>query len=78
NVRKNSGGIDQSSLNDFFKNHSEKQDNLNIVPLLCCPISKGDLTLTQDKNYLVSATAGRKFPIINKIPLLISSQSEPI
>lgn len=77
-VRKNSGSIDQSSLNDFLKNHSEKQDNLNIVPLLCCPISKGNLTLSQDANYLVSATAGRKYPIINKIPLLISSQSEPL
>ena len=78
NVQKNSGSIDQFSVGKFLNNHSGKQDNLNILPLLCCPLTKADLILSEDANYLHSPAAGRKYPVINKIPLLISSQSEPL
>lgn len=77
-AKKNSGTLDDVSTNAFLQNHYSGQDNLNIIPLLCCPITKTGLQLSEDGNYLLSSAAQRKFPVINRIPILVQSQSEPL
>lgn len=49
--------------------------NLDIVPLLACPLSKGPLSLSPSSDFLISERAGVKYPVIDEIPILIASQA---
>lgn len=71
-----SSGINDK-INEFQKLRSMNQlDNLAILPLLQCPISKTSLILNSDRTYLLSPEAQRKYPIVEDIPILIASESE--
>lgn len=64
---------------DFEALHSNQEfNNLNILPLLQCPISGGSLYLSQSGDALISEKAKVKFPVIDKIPILISSEAIPL
>ncbi len=63
-------------VSEFMQLH--KQDatnNLNIIGLLRCPISGGDLVLDTSKTKLVSKIADVYYPVINNIPVLIRSEA---
>lgn len=63
----------------FLKAHSEDPtNNLNLIHLLQCPVSGGELTLSQDQKSLVSLKAGISYPVINHIPILIASEAKPL
>lgn len=79
---KNSGGP-VNSENDFVKDflnahRLNPSDNLNIVHLLRCPASGGRLTLSDDKQKLVSAQANITYPVINNIPVMLPGESSPL
>lgn len=64
------------AIDRFLEGHSARNyDNLNIVPMLQCPISRGDLVLSEDRCFLISAKAGMKYPVVNGIPILIRSEA---
>lgn len=50
-------------------------NNLNIVPLLVCPLSGGSLSVSPSADFLISEKAKVKYPVIDQIPILISSQA---
>jgi ubiquinone/menaquinone biosynthesis C-methylase UbiE/uncharacterized protein YbaR (Trm112 family) len=58
----------------FLKAHSQN-DNLSIVHLLRCPFTGGSITITNDRKYLLSEKAGKKFPIIDDIPVLLKHKA---
>ncbi len=63
-------------LPTFFKAHAADPGNpLNVFHLLACPITNGDLVLSEDGQFLISAKAQRKFPVIEQTPILVESQS---
>jgi len=53
-------------------------DNLNVWPLLSCPVSGGDLILNDSKNALISSKAQLSYPIVSGIPILISSEASSL
>lgn len=68
-------GIKNNNLQDFYKAHlHDPTDNLNIVHLLQCPISGKSLTLTSDRNYIITNDGSIKYPVIDGIPILIRSE----
>lgn len=68
--------ISKRALMDFRELNEKKEfSNLNIVPLLHCPISKGALYRSQGGDFLISDKAGVKFPVYNDIPILINSEA---
>lgn len=52
-----------------------KVNNLDLVPLLCCPIHKEPLTLSDSREFLVAEKARIKYPVIDDIPILIASEA---
>ncbi len=66
----------QNSLSLFNASHSlDPENNLNIIHILRCPVSGGELTLSDNKHSLISLNAGIQFPIINNIPVVIPSEA---
>jgi SAM-dependent methyltransferase/uncharacterized protein YbaR (Trm112 family) len=72
--KKKVGGEENDDiLADFIGQHRQNPfHNLNIIPLLACPLTGGTLVLSPDKKWLISEKAGRKFPIVNDTPVLTS------
>ena len=67
------------SINEFFNNvKSNKNDNLNIVPLLKCPKYGGTLIVNKNRTRIESKEAGIYYPVIDDIPILIDSESNPL
>jgi len=67
------------SVNAFMNLH--KQDpanNLNIVSLIRCPISGGELILDESKKKLISKLANVYYPVINNIPVLVKAEAVKI
>jgi uncharacterized protein YbaR (Trm112 family)/SAM-dependent methyltransferase len=50
-------------------------DNLAILPLLQCPLTQTLLEHDKKGNRLISRAAGKAYPIIDEIPILIPSQA---
>jgi uncharacterized protein YbaR (Trm112 family) len=48
------------------------------MDLLTCPISGGQLTVSADRKKLISGEAGIYYPVINDIPILITSEAHPL
>jgi len=72
---KEDSGIRNSSLLDFYKAHLQNPaDNLNIVYLLQCPLSGNSLSLSDDKNFVITSDGRIKYPIVDGIPILIRSE----
>ncbi len=63
----------------FLDQHKlDPANNLNIVSLLRCPISGGELTLDATKQKLVSRSAGVFYPVINNIPVMIIAEANKL
>lgn len=68
-----------SSLDSFFQaHHSDNWSNLSLIDLLCCPITKGPLILSEDRKRLISDKAGVSYPIEEDIPILIDEAASPL
>jgi ubiquinone/menaquinone biosynthesis C-methylase UbiE/uncharacterized protein YbaR (Trm112 family) len=66
-------------LSAFLAAHQlNPADNLNIVHLLQCPASHTALRLSEDRAELISREAGLAYPIVNQIPILISSEAKTL
>jgi len=64
------------SLESFLQTHHHSEfDNLNIVPLLQCPISGGELKISPDRTQLISPSAGVYYDVIDNIPILVASEA---
>jgi SAM-dependent methyltransferase len=55
-----------ASMQNFLSAHKRGYNNLNIVHLMQCPYTGGELVLHD--NYLISPKAGVKFPILQNVP----------
>jgi uncharacterized protein YbaR (Trm112 family)/SAM-dependent methyltransferase len=53
-------------------------NNLDIVPLLCCPVSGSSLVHDKDQNRLVTTTGGLYYPVRNNIPVLLAGESKSL
>jgi SAM-dependent methyltransferase len=62
----------------FIEAHKTGYDNRNIAHLLQCPLTGTDIVFNDDKTFLVSAAAGRRFPIIDGIPVMLPDYSEQL
>ncbi|WP_136658083.1 Trm112 family protein [Nitratireductor sp. XY-223] len=49
-----------------------------LLELLVCPLTKGRLELDEDKNELVSRSAGLAYPIRDGIPIMLPSEARPL
>lgn len=63
-------------INTFLEAHKNLAfDNLNIITLLKCPTYGTSLKVNKNRDKLISEEAGIYYPIINDIPILISSEA---
>lgn len=49
-----------------------------LLDLLVCPLTKGPLHHDEEKNELVSKTAGLAYPIRDGIPIMLPSEARPL
>jgi SAM-dependent methyltransferase/uncharacterized protein YbaR (Trm112 family) len=77
---KNNGDKDTENSAARFMEASRRNpgNNLNIVHILSCPMTKDSLTLSGDGNELISRKAGLAYPIKNDIPILIASEARSL
>ena len=47
-----------------------------IYDILACPVCKADLSYTKDKKSLVCTKCGKKYPIKEGIPILLSEKGK--
>ena len=74
-TKKGQNNLLNLAVDTFMKSH--KQDatnNLNIIPLLKCPIHGSDIELSDDKKKAISKGNGIYYPIENSIPIMIDSE----
>ncbi len=45
--------------------------------LLVCPVDHGSLTDTEDPPRLVCDVCGRRYPVVDGIPVMLIDQAEP-
>jgi SAM-dependent methyltransferase len=53
----------------------ERGDNLDVVPLLRCPVSGGELQYEPAQERLVCAAAGLAYPVVDTIPVLLADRA---
>ena len=64
------------SLELFIKAHRLfPGNNLNIVHLLQCPITASALVISDDRQFLITSDGKIRYPVIDGIPVLISSEA---
>lgn len=67
---------ENSNLKKFIDSHNSTNfDNLNIVPLLKCPKYGLSLKIDETRTKAIAEEAGIYYPIVNDIPILISSEA---
>ena len=72
-------GDSSAALEQFRTAHSKlPSDNLNIVHLLKCPISGGELELNESKDKIISKSASAYYPIEGEIPIMIESEAQSL
>ncbi|WP_419914709.1 Trm112 family protein [Hoeflea sp.] len=49
-----------------------------LLELLVCPLTKDRLELDEEKNELVSRSAGLAYPIRDGIPIMLPSEARPL
>ncbi len=52
--------------------------NKDLLRLIVCPLTGGNLYYDQKKNSVISKSAKLSFPIKNGIPILIKSEAKPL
>lgn len=52
--------------------------NPKLLEVLACPITKTELEYDEKNNFLISRTAGLKFPIREGIPIMIIDEAEKL
>ena len=57
---------------------TDPKNNLNIVSLLRCPVSGGELTLDETKSKLISSVAKVYYPVVNNTPILVRAEALPL
>ncbi len=78
-IKTGEGQQGSSQLDSFLRNHFiNPGDNLNIVPLLRCPLSGNPVVLSADKSELICQPAGLAYPVQNTIPIMVSSEARSL
>jgi ubiquinone/menaquinone biosynthesis C-methylase UbiE/uncharacterized protein YbaR (Trm112 family) len=75
---KTNQGVGQSAetIKNFLTAHnSDPKNNLNIISFLRCPQSGTSVHLSEDSSELFSREAGLAYPIVNQIPIMVSSEA---
>ena len=49
-----------------------------LLELLVCPLTKGQLILDEEKNELISKSAGLAYPIRDGIPIMLPSEARQL
>lgn len=52
--------------------------NENLLKMLVCPVSKGELEYDQENQELICATSGLIYPIHEGIPVMIKEEARKI
>ena len=72
---KNTPEAKNPSLTKFYIAHAaDPSDNLNIIHLLKCPVSKQALELSPDKKFVITVDGVIRYPVKENIPILIRSE----
>ena len=50
-------------------------DNLAILPMLQCPLTGGSLEYDRENSRLISREAGKAYPIIDNIPIMLPEEA---
>jgi len=48
----------------------------DLFNILACPVCRADLRYTQDKKNLICVKCGKKYPIMQGIPILLAQKDE--
>lgn len=68
--------INKVAFIDLHKN--DKFSNLNIVGILQCPLSGGELIVDESRTKIISPKAGVFYPIINDIPIIVKTEAKSL
>ena len=72
-------GTSINSIQLFNASHNlDPSNNLNLIHILRCPVSGGDLTISEDRKKIISQNASLTYPVINNIPILIAGEASSI
>ncbi len=73
---KRSPAVNNSSIDLFLASHQKYPgNNLNIIHLLQCPVSGEGLTLSENKDRLLTQSGKMSYPVVEGIPILIRSEA---
>ena len=68
--------VSAESTKSFLAAHSlDPSDNLNIVHLLQCPVSRERVYLSDDRTEVISRFGRLAYPVKNNIPIMIASEA---
>ncbi len=74
--KKNQNSTISNSVKSFLDAHKkDPSNNLNIVHLLRCPITGGEVELNNDKTKVISKEGNVFYPVINETPIMITSEA---
>jgi uncharacterized protein YbaR (Trm112 family) len=74
---KKGGVLHTEALHRFGLAHAKNPaDNLNLVHLLQCPVSAQALCIADDRQTLRTADGSLSYPVVEGIPVLISSEAK--
>ncbi len=67
----------REALLDFIRLHNgNPTDNLNVVPLLQCPLTTRALCLNNERDKLINQQDGFYYPVVDDIPILICDERQ--
>ncbi len=49
-----------------------------LLEILCCPVCKGDLELTETKDGLICSPCELKYPIRDEITIMVREEAVPV
>jgi ubiquinone/menaquinone biosynthesis C-methylase UbiE/uncharacterized protein YbaR (Trm112 family) len=68
-----------SAVSEFFALHQKYPgDNLNLLPLLQCPLTGQPLSLSNHRDKLINEKDGFFYPVVDNIPVLIVDERQGI
>jgi uncharacterized protein YbaR (Trm112 family)/SAM-dependent methyltransferase len=66
------------AMGRFLTKHREGYNNLSIVELMQCPYTGSELKISPDRKYLISESAGLKFPVMDNTPVMLPDYHEKL